>query len=168
MAERTSAASRIGASETHQTPSGNVSATSAAAWIASRVLPVPPGYRRRHDHEHDNATEKWRRRDRQVRLIQALQRWEVAVPELVDALWRRKVLQPVLAEVAKTAGVDERRGGGGDEHLPAMAAGRDSRRSVHVDADVALLCQVGGAGVDAHPHPDRTRCESFQCLGGRL
>ena len=40
---RTSAGSAIGASATKNTPCGKSSTSSAAAWSASRVLPVPPG-----------------------------------------------------------------------------------------------------------------------------
>ena len=40
---RTAAASVIEASGTHQTPCGYSSAAAAAAWRASRVLPLPPG-----------------------------------------------------------------------------------------------------------------------------
>ena len=38
----TSSQSRIGASETKNTPLGNCSTTEAASWSASLVLPVPP------------------------------------------------------------------------------------------------------------------------------
>ena len=124
---------------------------SAAACSASRVLPVPPGPVRvsrrtssrassvEHLGELVLAAEERRRRDRQVRAVQALERREVVVAELVDPLGRGQVLQPVLAEVAQPSVLDERRGGGRDEHLAAVAAGRDARRAVHVDADVALL-----------------------------
>ena len=67
----------------------------------------------------------------------------------------------MLSEVAQDVRVNERRGGGGDEHLPAVAAGRDSRRSVHVDPDVALLGHVRRAGVDADAHQDRPRGKSL-------
>jgi hypothetical protein len=48
------------------------------------------------------------RRNGQVRPVEALQRGEVGVAELVDPLGRREVLQPVLAEVAQAVRVDER------------------------------------------------------------
>ena len=47
-----------------------------------------------------------------------------------------------------------------------MAAGRDSRRSVHVEADVALLSHVRRAGVDADAHADRARGKSLPRVGG--
>jgi hypothetical protein len=41
-----------------------------------------------------------------------LERWEVAVSELVDPLGRGQVLQPVLAKVAQFVGAHKRSGGG--------------------------------------------------------
>ena len=111
-ASSASAGSRSAASETHQTPSGTSSATSAAACSASRVFPVPPGPGERQQpdvlaaQQADDlvqlalAAEERRRRDGKVRLVQRLQRREVAVAELEQALRRREVLEPVLAEVA--------------------------------------------------------------------
>ena len=56
---------------------------------------------------------------------------------------------------------------GRDEHLAAVTCGRDSRCPVHVDADVALLAQERGAGVDAHPHSNRAGAERFSCVACR-
>jgi hypothetical protein len=52
------------------------------------------------------ATEEQRRRNRQVRFVQRVQRREVVRSELEEALWRAQVLQPVQAEVAHL-GTDE-------------------------------------------------------------
>ena len=91
---------------------GYDSAASAAACIASRVLPVPPGpvsvssrvpsASNAHDlRQLVLAAEERRRRHRQIRAIEALERREVAVPELEDPLGCREVLEAVLAEVAQ-------------------------------------------------------------------
>jgi hypothetical protein len=95
--------------------------------------------------------------------VEALQGWERSVSELVDAFGRRKVLQPVVAEVEQSARANEGSRGGRHQHLPAMAAGSDARRPMHVDADVGVLSKSGSAGVDAHSHPDLTFGQS--CLG---
>ena len=44
----------------------------------------------------------------------------------------------MLAEVSEVA-FDKLRGGGGDEHLPAMTGGRDTGSAVNIVADVALV-----------------------------
>ncbi len=106
-----------------------------------------------------------RGRHGQVGPVQALQRREVVVAELVDPLGSGQVLEPVLAEVAQRRDVrqpvrcEQRRGRGGDQHLPAVPAGRDPRRAVDVLADVALVGDVRSAGVHAHPEPDRALAE---------
>ena len=98
--------------------------------------------------------EEGRGRHGQVRAVEALEGGEVAVSELVDALGGGEVLEPVLAEVSELE-LDERSGGGRDEHLPAVAAGSDAGSAVDVGADVALLGQERRSGVQADPHRDR-------------
>ena len=100
--------------------------------------------------------------------MEAPQRREGSVSELVDALGCGQVLEAVLAEVAQPVRAEEGSRGGRDEHLSAVAARGDAGRPVDVDADVALLGDVGRAGVDAHAHADRTRAQSVQGLGGRV
>ena len=78
--------------------------------------------------------EELRRRDREVRPVQRLERRELVVAELVDPLRRAQVLEPVLAEVAQLGGLDERGRRRRNEHLPAVTGGGDPRRAV----DVAL------------------------------
>jgi len=90
---------------------------------------------------------------------------KLAVADLVDPLGRGQVLQPVLAQIAQPVRVDERRGRGRDEHLPAMACGADPRRPVHVDADIPLLVQMRGARVDADAHPDRPGGQPLEHAG---
>ncbi len=79
----------------------------------------------------------------QVRAVEALERRELRLAELVDPLRRGEVLQPVLAQVAHRRGIDQPRRRGGDERLPAVAARRDPRSAVHIDADVALVRENG-------------------------
>ena len=110
-------------------------------------------------------TEERRRRNRQVRPVETLQRREVLVAELVDPLGRGEVLEPVLAEVPQPVGAEQRSRGRRDEHLPAVSCRRDPRRAVHVDADVPLLGHVRRARMDAHPHPDRARGQSLAARG---
>ena len=74
--------------------------------------------------------------------------------ELVDALGRAQILEPVRAQVADL-GVDERASRLRKQHLAAVADGGDARALVHVEADVSLLGQPRLAGVEPHPHADR-------------
>ena len=53
------------------------------------------------------AAQEGRGRDRQIRLVETLEWREVVFSELVDALGRRQVLQPVLAEVAQLVCAEE-------------------------------------------------------------
>jgi hypothetical protein len=103
------------------------------------------------------AAEERSGRDREVRAVKRLQRGELLVAELEDPLRRAQVFEPVLAEVAKTVAVDECRGRGRDEHLPAVPGGGHARGAVDVRPDVALLGQQRRAGVEAHSHrqPER-------------
>ena len=112
--------------------------------------------------------EERRRRDGEVRLVQAPERGEVVVPELVDALGSGEVLEPVLAQVAEPVSAHEGRGRGGDHHLAAVGAGGDPGGAVHVCAHVALVRQVRRAGVQAHAHADRPGGERTLPLGRRL
>ena len=69
------------------------------------------------------AAEEGCRWHRQVRAVQALERGEVGLSELVDALGSDEVLEPVLAEVSQLV-LDELRSRGRDEHLPAVTRPR--------------------------------------------
>ncbi len=98
--------------------------------------------------------------------MQALERRKVNVSQLVDALGRRKVLEAVLAQVAQAVRLEEGGGGGGDQHLSTVAGGGDAGGAVHVGAHVALLGQVGSAGVDADAYADGAGRESLERLRG--
>ena len=80
---------------------------------------------------------------------------EARLVELEDPLRLRQLRQRPEAEVAELAvgGEHECRGLGGDD-LAAVARVRDPERAVDVDADVAVLAERGGAGVqpDADAH----------------
>ena len=113
IVEPTSPGSRREASPTQKTPSGYSSATSAAAWAASRVLPEPPAPVKReeasppvreqgaHLLQLALAPEEGRRRHGQVRLVERGERRKLLLAELVQALRRRQVLQPMEPEVAQ-------------------------------------------------------------------
>jgi len=113
-------------------------------------------------------TEERRRGDRQVRPVKALQRRKLPLPELVQALRSREILQTVLAEVAKQISSGQGGGRGRDEHLAAVATRSDASRAMHVNADVALFVQVGGARVDADAHANSARSQPRQRFAGRL
>ena len=142
-------------------------------------MPLPPGPGQRHEPDVGPpqqrrdlvdlplATEERRRRNRQVRLVQRLQRREVVRPELEETLRRAQVLQPVQAEVAHL-GTGEIRGRLRQEHLPAVPGGGDPRRPVHVEPDVALVGPERLARVQAHPHAHRAvRKRALRVGGGR-
>ena len=76
------------------------------------------------------------------------------VPELVDPLGGGQVFQAVLAEVAQLE-LDERSGGGRDEHLAAVARRRRSARRGGRRPDVALVGKERRARVQADADADR-------------
>ena len=122
---------------------GKDSEACAAACNASRVLPVPPGpvSVSRRDRRRSAARpppraplapEEGRRRDGQVRAVQRREGRKVAVSELVDALWRGQVLEPVLAEILQLE-LDElraqrRRRGPARRGRPPRCGRRGARR----------------------------------------
>src|SRR5207237_3905529 len=62
--------------------------------------------------------------------------------ELVDPLRSAQILEPVWPQVPDL-GVDQGPRGLGEEHLPAVAGGGDTRTLVDVEADVAFLGKPG-------------------------
>jgi hypothetical protein len=86
---------------------------------------------------------------------------QTADGEIVDVLRARKVLQHVLAEVART---DARRPGAGaveegvcrarEQHLAAVPGARDACRTVNVDADVGPAAELPLPRMQAHPDLD--------------
>ena len=102
--------------------------------------------------------EEGRRRDGQIRAVQGLERRKAAVSELVNALRRREVFQPVLTEILQLE-LDELCRGGRDEHLPPVADGGDPRSSVDVVADVPFVGHERRPRVEADAHVDLTGCE---------
>ena len=85
------------------------------------------------------------------------------MPELVDALRLRQILEPVLAEILGLGG-DEIARRPREKDLTAVTCSCDSRRSMDVEADVVPAGQGRLAGVQAHPdanRPLRERSLSF-------
>ncbi len=104
----------------------------------------------------------------QVGRIERPQRREVAGAELVQMLGSGEVLQTVLAEVANGGvGGEELPGRLGDDDLPAVRGGRDPRRAVDVDPDVALVRRLWLTGVDSDAHADGAALERVARVGGR-
>ena len=97
------------------------------------------------------AAEEGGRGNGEVGAVEALERRELALPELVDALGSGEVLEPVLPQLVKP-GRDERGGGRRDEHLAAVSRRCDTGALVHVLSDVALLREEWGTRVQPHAH----------------
>ena len=156
----TSSGSAIGASATKNTPCGKSSTSSAAAWSASRVLPVPPGpvsVSSRTSSRRSSSATAASSRSRPISGVGWTGRFvgrfssvrsagnSFAQPvdhELREPLRPRQVLEPVLAEVAQLdavgqLGLDQLAGRLREQHLPAVAGGADPRGARHVEADVA-------------------------------
>ena len=112
-------------------------------------------YELRHLRQLALTTDQRHRLHGQVRLVQALQRRELTLAELEDPLRRGQVLEPVLAEVTQTVLARKVARRLRHQHLPTVTRSRDPRRSMDVDADIAVLRQQRLARVDTHPHPDR-------------
>jgi hypothetical protein len=116
------------------------------------------------------AAEELRRRDREVRPVERLQRRELVGAKLVNPLWRAQVLEPVLTEVAELLPLDERGRCSRDQHLPPMARRREPRGAVNIRSDIALLRQQRRAGVEAHPYRQRDLLlrltRRSECTGG--
>ena len=168
IAVSTSAGSTSGASATKKTLSKYSSSSSEATSIARRVFPLPPG------------PVSVSKRVSGCRRSATTSETSVARPtnELVGRgrewlahggpTWRRKglvaqleephrltdVLEAMLAEIAH-ARLDELAGGLRNKDLAARSDGADSRCAMDVDADVALVGQLGLAGVHPHAHPQR-------------
>jgi hypothetical protein len=105
---------------------------------------------------------------REVRLVQALERWEVARPQLVDPLGSDQILQAVLAEIEEIVTACELSRRLRDQDLAAVTSGRDPRGAVDVEADVAFVRQERLAGVHTDAHADQRRGERVASVrGGR-
>ena len=99
--------------------------------------------------------------------MQRLQRREVFRPELEETLGRAQVLKAVEAEIAHID-AGKVRGRLRQEHLPAVAGGRDPRRPVHVEPHVPPIGPERLACVQSHPHPHRAaRKRELRVRGGR-
>jgi hypothetical protein len=112
------------------------------------------------------ATNEGRCRHRKANVPEAPERWVTAITELKNALRRSQVLEAMLAEVLQV-GVEERGGRGGNENLPAVAACRNTSRTVNIGAHVALIAHERGPCVHADPHLNRAGGKALvNCLRG--
>jgi len=100
--------------------------------------------------------------------VECLERREVVVTKLEEALRLSQVLQPVLAEVTNIdSGIEEIARRMRDQHLAAVSGGGNARGSVHIDTDVVLAGDDGLAGVDAYADANRAVGErALRSLGG--
>src|SRR5581483_7234180 len=101
----------------------------------------------------------------QVRRVQGLERRELVVSELVDALRRGEILEAVLAEIAEAVRRNEVVGRLREQHLAAVTGRGDASGSMDVDPDVALVRRGRLAGVETHPDLHRPRRERRLRLG---
>ena len=109
-----------------------------------------------------------RRGDGQIRLVQALQWREIGITQLEDALGRREVLQPVVAQVAESLVSNQAGRRRRNEHLAAVADCGNPCRPMDVCPDVALAGDEWRSRVDAHAHPDWPGGQRGQRSGRRL
>ena len=176
---RRAAGSVTPASSTNQTPPGKRSSSSAATASARRVLPTPPepgeGDEPLVDDEladrddivlpPDERSELHREvvTVRVERPKRSLSDGKVRVNHLPHALGTTKVLQPVRTEVGDVRAIgqligDQSGGGVGHEDLVAVPDRSKAGAADHRLAEVvALVAQLGFAGVDRHPHMERPR-----------
>ena len=80
-----------------------------------------------------------------------------ASPSWKSATGSAKVFEPVFAEVAQAVSADQVGRRPRDQHLAAVTDRGDARGAMDVEPDVALVGHVWLAGVQAHPHQDRSR-----------
>ncbi len=90
------------------------------------------------------------RGNREVRLVERLERRELGLAELVDPFRRREILEPVVTEVGELGRRGESRRRRRDEHLAAVPGRCDPCRAVDVLTHVALLRHDRGPCVHAH------------------
>ena len=77
---------------------------------------------------------------------------------MVEAFGLGKVLEPVRAEIADLDGApDGVEGGRRDQRLSAVGGGRDPRRQMGVEPEVAGAVGHDHARVQSHPHAQRSR-----------
>jgi hypothetical protein len=105
---------------------------------------------------------------RQVRVVQALERWKGGSTDLVQPDRLAEILEPVLAEIAEVdRRVEQVPRRLREENLTAVRDGGDPRRAHDVDPDVAVTGEPRLAGVDPDPDPERGRRERILRLPSR-
>jgi hypothetical protein len=99
-----------------------------------------------------------------VRAAQRLQRRELGGEpcdlQLEHSLRPNEILEPVLAEVAQADALeieilDDSRGRGREEDLPAVTGGADPSRAIHADPNVPALAQMWLSGVESDADAQR-------------
>ena len=159
---------------TQKTPALNAGTSSAAASIASRVLPEPPGpesvtrrapFRSSATHlvQLPLPADEGGGRPRQVRVRDRLQRREALVPSWKSATGSAKSFSRCSPRSVSSPSTSARVAA--ETHdLAAMPAGGDPRSPVDLPADISLPASGAAARVQAHPHPDRARRKRLLAL----
>ena len=106
------------------------------------------------------ASEERCRLHRKVRLIERLQRRELGITELIDALGRLEILQSVEPEV-ENGRIDELPRRLGQQHLRPVCGRRDACSFMDVATDIPLVREDRLAGVDPHTNFGRARREAI-------
>jgi hypothetical protein len=119
----------------------------APSWTGQRDEPFRVRQHRRQLGELRLATDERIRRDREVRRVEASERGEVLVAELVDAFGRRQVPEPVVSEVAhadadrsrleRGLSVDSR-----GKRIRSLREGDEERISLRVHLDAAVPAEA--------------------------
>ena len=166
---------RRAASSQNHAPSAKRGTTSAATWTARRVLPTPPVPVRVTSDASSSASPRCERRRRRGRRTTspAPGRFPANASsdrrrrELPARLGMRRPGRPAPAAPGRAAGArrgrrsstvavaDQLLGGQRHHDLAAVRGRHQPRRPVHRRAVVVAVAQLGRAGVDAHPHPQR-------------
>ena len=174
----TSAGSRSGARPTQKTPALNSGTSSAAASIASRVFPVPPGPVKVTSRapSRTSATTSPTSRSRPTKLDAGRGRF---VFEIVfsggNAPRRAGRSRPARRSPSagarrgrRSSTVDQPSGRRRQQHLTAVRGGHHPRCQMDVPTDVLGRVYRRLARVHPHPDPDRTRLEAAHRLLDRV
>ncbi|HEX6583082.1 MAG TPA: hypothetical protein VF056_05720 [Thermoleophilaceae bacterium] len=125
-----------------------------AAWASERddAMRVE---QREHLRKLAVAADERRRLHRQVCLVDSLQRRELILAELVEALGRGKVLEPMHAKVAQAIRAEEIARCLREKNLTAVTCGGNPRGAMYIDPDVVFTGHSRLARMQTHAHSDR-------------
>jgi hypothetical protein len=116
---------------------------------------------REHLGQFASAADERRWLHRQVRPVDRLQRRELLLADLVEALRRCEVTEPVHAEVAQAIHMHEISRRLRQQNLTAVAGSRNPRGAMQIDPDVSLIGHGWLTRVQTRAHLDRSIPERF-------